>query len=244
MNHPYELLADLVDGTLDETTLAGVRAHLDSCAECREDVALATRGRDAARALPEVPAPTDLHDRVVSEAGGGGRGVPLWYRWAGAAAAAAAVIVLAIALPNVGGDEDRAGPNTLTSSEATGAAAEDAVGGGSQVVVEQLSTDFDEDTLRDLAKDSAAAFQRSTGQPPQAATLFSDAEVIECVTDAWGGKISGELIRLIQARFQGREAYFAVYLEGPGANEPADTAFVYVASRSGCQALSTAFAHR
>ena len=45
MNHPYELLADLMDGTLDEGDLAGVQAHLDSCASCREDVADAKRRR-------------------------------------------------------------------------------------------------------------------------------------------------------------------------------------------------------
>ena len=44
MNHPYEQLADLVDGTLDEGHLAGVQAHLDTCAACRDDVAHATRG--------------------------------------------------------------------------------------------------------------------------------------------------------------------------------------------------------
>ena len=39
MNHPYEQLADLLDGTLDEETLAGVQSHLETCAACRDDVA-------------------------------------------------------------------------------------------------------------------------------------------------------------------------------------------------------------
>lgn len=30
MNHPYELLADLMDGTLDEGDLAEVQGHLDA----------------------------------------------------------------------------------------------------------------------------------------------------------------------------------------------------------------------
>ena len=64
MNHPYEQLADLVDGTLDEETLAGVQAHLRTCASCREDLANATAGRAAARSLPQEPAPADLHERV------------------------------------------------------------------------------------------------------------------------------------------------------------------------------------
>ena len=52
MNHPYEQLADLMDGTLDERELAGVQAHLDSCATCRQDIDLATHGVRAARSLP------------------------------------------------------------------------------------------------------------------------------------------------------------------------------------------------
>ena len=57
MNHPYEQLADLVDGTLDEDDLAGVQAHLDTCASCREDLAHATAGREAARSLPQATPP-------------------------------------------------------------------------------------------------------------------------------------------------------------------------------------------
>jgi anti-sigma factor RsiW len=86
MNHPYEQLADLVDGSLDEDALAGVQAHLDSCEACRADVALATAGRAAARSLPAEPAPADLPERVLREAGAvaaapprdgfGGRGRP------------------------------------------------------------------------------------------------------------------------------------------------------------------------
>ena len=79
MNHPYELLADLVDGTLDEGDLAGVQAHLDTCPACRDDVAHATAGREAARSLPQAAAPRGAARRVVVAAGGppgGQRGSP------------------------------------------------------------------------------------------------------------------------------------------------------------------------
>ena len=89
-----------MDGTLDEGDLAGVQAHLDTCASCRRDMADATAGARAARSLPVEDPPADLHRRVVGS--GGGRGAPVWYRWAGVAAAAAAVVAIAIALPNVG----------------------------------------------------------------------------------------------------------------------------------------------
>jgi transketolase len=74
MNHPYEQLADLVDGTLDEHDLAGVRAHLGGCASCRADLAHATAGREAVRSLPQMAPPADLHRNVVVTAGGGGGG--------------------------------------------------------------------------------------------------------------------------------------------------------------------------
>src|SRR5688500_7033941 len=125
MNHPYELLADLMDGTLDEGDLAGVQAHLDVCASCREDLSHATAGRQASRSLPQATAPTDLQQRITAEAGGRAiprQGIPAWYRWAGVAAAAAVVVAIAIALPNVGdGGKQRAAEDAAASVQAQGA---------------------------------------------------------------------------------------------------------------------------
>jgi anti-sigma factor RsiW len=244
MNHPYEQLADVVDGTLDEESLAGVRAHLDTCAECREDVALATRGGTAARALPHVPAPSDLHDRVVAAAGGGGgrgRGTPLWYRWAGAAAAAAAVIVLAIALPNVGDDErGRGAPEAALSTGAEDASANNTA--GSDPDARRENKDYSQEDLQDLAAGTAAAFGSEANQPAEGPRTLATPGPLQCVIDAWQNQPSGDLVDLIQARFQGEAAYFAVYLEGPRTGEPPDTASVYVASRSDCRPLSVAAA--
>ena len=153
MNHPDELLADLVDGTLDEGDLARVQAHLDTCPSCREDIALATAGRKAARSIPDATAPADLHQRVVAAAGGRGhgQGAPTWYRWAGAAAAAAVVVAIAIALPNVGGggagrdQESAEGPMAASSEETDGAGAE-------RQVVEVQDANYDAEGLQELAR--------------------------------------------------------------------------------------------
>jgi hypothetical protein len=51
---------------------------------------------------------------------------------------------------------------------------------------------------------------------------------------------AGDLTQLIRARFQGTPAYFAVFLEGPGAGEPPDKATVWVVSAAGCDILSFA----
>jgi hypothetical protein len=240
MNHPYDLLADLVDGTLDEETLAEVQAHLRTCASCREDLAYATAGRAAARSLPQESPPADLHERIVREAGGGrGRAAPAWYRWAGAAAAAAVVLVIALALPDVGDDADvqRAGDAATTEDAAGGAATAD------DVVVSVEDTDYDEAELREL---SLGADQRATLSAPAAAEAdvgrANSNTATRCVERALDERPVGQLARLIQARFLGRDAYIALYLESPGAGQAADLATVVVAATDDCSFLTLASA--
>jgi anti-sigma factor RsiW len=232
MNHPYEQLADLVDGTLDDDDLAGVQAHLDTCASCRGDFAHATAGREAARSLPQATAPADLHRRVTVAAGG--RGAPTWYRWAGVAAAAAVVVAIAIALPNVGGRK-----NQNTAEDARVVAGQAAENAGSGVQPEVEDKNYDAKDLERLA--SAVASDTATAETaPQFAQ--ADSPAAGCVSKAFEGQPLGQLARLIQARFEGRPAYIAVYLEGPGAGEPADTVVVWAAAKDDCTILSFASA--
>ena len=240
MNHPYELLADLLDGTLDEGDLAGVQAHLDSCATCRQDVAAATEGERAARSLPVEDPPTDLHQRVVRAGGGPGttaQGTPRWYRWAGVAAAAAVVGGIAIALPHVGdGSNDGVAP---LAGESVGLA-EDA-SGSEDVAVSQEDRNYDAEGLEALARSAG-----NTPGPMAASTAGAEAaratDAVRCVSRAFESQPSGRLTRLIRARFEGEEAYIAVYLAGPGAGEPPDTAEVWAASSKDCTVLSFASA--
>lgn len=242
MNHPYELLADLMDGTLDEGDLAGVQAHLDTCPSCREDVALATAGRTAARSLPHAVAPTDLHQRVLAAAGvreGGGsvQGAPSWFRWAGVAAAAAVVAAIAIALPNVGGGD--ADPSSLEGGQgpmSTGAEGVQDAALGSQVEVQDAN--YDAKGLEQLARTAGSDSQAVEASP----LTRDDPAAATCVNRAFDEAPVGRLARLIQARFEGRDAYIAIYLEGPGADEPPDTATVWVAARDDCSILSFASA--
>jgi hypothetical protein len=236
MSHPYEQLADLMDGALDAHELAEVRAHLDSCATCRQDVDLATRGVRAARSLPVESPPPDLHRRVVRA--GGGHGAPAWYRWAGAAAAAAAVIAIAIALPNVGNDP-RGGEISSLSGQDSRASVESGPVGG-DVVVSEEDRDYDAPGLVELARSATASSElapNAAGGTGQDATAAAG-----CVSQAIGDQQAGRLIRLIQARFEGEAAYIAVYLEGPGAGEPPDTVAVWAASADDCSVLSFASA--
>jgi hypothetical protein len=240
MNHPYELLADLVDGTLDEDTLAGVQAHLDACASCRGDVADAVAGAEAARSLPLEAAPADLHRRVVTA--GRDRGTPSWYRWAGVAAAAAVVAALAITLPNVG-DSDSGGLTEQAQREDGAQGAAEVFGGGEVPVEVRRGVNYDAGDLEELAKAPSPA-QASGEAAPQADSLANANAnaAVRCVTSAFDEQPAGRLARLIRARFEGEEAYIAIYLEGPGADEPPDTVAVWAASVDDCTILSFASA--
>jgi hypothetical protein len=244
MNHPIELLADLVDGTLDERAFPGVQAHLDACAACRGDLAAARAGAEAARSLPLAPAPADLHRRVI-EASGGGRGTPSWYRWAGVAAAAAVVAVIALALPNVGDGGNVAGNGDAATEQAP--AADDAHGSLSadEVRIQVEDADYDPKALEALAEnaaENAAGAPFGEASPIRTAADDDPAAAVRCVHRAFDGRPVGRLARLIQARFDGRDAYIAVYLEGPGAGQPPAIAAVWVASAEDCTVLSVASA--
>jgi Putative zinc-finger len=239
MNHPYELLADLVDGTLDEDTLAGVQAHLDACASCRGDVADAVAGAEAARSLPLEAAPADLHRRVVTA--GRGHGTPSWYRWAGVAAAAAVVAALAITIPNVG-TGDSGGLTEEAGQADGGQEAADVFGGGEVPVEVRRGVNYDAGDLEELAKAPSPATPTSGEAAAQADTLATASAAVRCVTRAFDEQPAGRLARLIRARFEGEEAYIAIYLEGSGADEPPDTVAVWAASVDDCTILSFASA--
>ena len=240
MNHPYELLADLVDGTLDEGDLARVQAHLDECVSCREDVAHATAGRESARSVPQAAAPTDQHQRIVAAAGG--HGTPGWYRWAGVAAAAAVVVAIAIALPNVRGGDERPGSveNAPAAVDAAGSQAAGVVS-AEGVATSVQDRDYSEEDLQQLASASRSDALSSAQEDAPTSEIADPAAAVRCVAQATQEGATGRLTRLIQARFEGRDAYIAVYLEGPGADERPGLVALWVAARDNCSLLSLAF---
>jgi anti-sigma factor RsiW len=103
-DHPEELLADYVEGTLDADDRARVDAHLETCEQCREEVGLATEARAALAALPDLEAPRGIPLAVRRK----GRTAPSrTLRRVGAVAVAAALVAGgAIVISNVdlGGD--------------------------------------------------------------------------------------------------------------------------------------------
>ncbi len=239
MNHPYEQLADLLDGTLDEEHLAGVQSHLDTCASCRDDLAHATAGREGARSVPQAAAPAELHRDVVLAAGGRGHAFPTWYRWAGVAAAAAVVVAIAIALPNVGGGgKQRAAEDTAASAEVQ--AAQGGARANDDVAFAVENKNYDEKALQQLV--SSSADTASSEQVPLAGAARTDPAAVRCVEKAVPDEATGRLSRVIQARFQRRAAYIGLYLESPGAGQRPDLVAAWVAARDDCSFLSAAFA--
>jgi hypothetical protein len=238
MNHPSDLLADLIDGTLDADARARVEAHLDTCAACREDLAAATAGRDALRSLVPASAPADLGGRVVAAArgadAGAGGGAPGWYRWAGVAAAAALIAVIALSLPDVGGGGAESPDTFGAAGEAVGAASTERI-----PLEVRDQADYGQQDLERLASD-AEALSAAVSAAPQTESTDASGRAAACVTGAFEGQPSGRIVQLIRARFQGRRAYLAVYLEGPGAGQEPDVATVWVASLDDCTILSFA----
>ncbi len=246
--HPEELLAEYVDGTLDEDARRGVEAHLAACVACRAEVGLAGAARRTLHSLPEEPVPLGVTGRVLEEASGARRSrerAPWGQRiqWvAGLAAAAALVGLLAVSLPNLvtgSSEEGAAGAPEIAAEPGGGhptrtVAPQDAFA----VSLEQVDRDFDDEALRRLATDVAEAVRAGSLRAPAAeGTSEETQEALDCIV-TWAGAPQDEvLVRLLRARYKGRDAYVAVYLRGPGVDEPPSRATVWVVSTQGCRFL-------
>ena len=253
MTHPEELLAGYVDGSLPAGDRAAVDEHLAACSRCRGEVSLAGNARSALGALPDVPVPDGIATLAIEESRGAapaaGGGTPRWYRVAGiAAAAAAALVVLTLTLPHIGQGGDAGG---ATRAAGTGSKVEGPTALSAPRGVEVQHVNYDNDSLSALstsyARDAAAAaggsaettsspdsgeFATTQGTPKQTAGAL--ACIQRSAPDA-----TGQLTRLIRARFQGTPAYLALFLDGPGAGQPADTVIIWVFASDDCRILSS-----
>jgi hypothetical protein len=248
MKHPEEHLSGYVDGTLATDERAEVDAHLASCATCREEIELSTRAVTMLRELPEVPVPFGTTRPVMAEAGKertsrtrrawGGR-----TQWAaGLAAAAVLVAVVAVALPRVGREArtESAGAGGVPAAPTRAPGMEAATSGAVPLEL-QPNADYDATKLERLADSSAL---RPGAETTLAAPSAKDASAAQaedaaaCLARPGGLTGQDRLVRLIQATFQGRPAYVGVYLEEPGAGQPADRIVIWVVDRRDCSILS------
>ena len=252
MTHPEELLAGYVDGTLSAQERAAVEAHVAGCARCSREIGLATRARSALRSLEEVPAPEDIGSLAIQEAEGrpapAAEGTPRWYRVGGiVGAVAAGLLVFTLVLPHVGQSDDSGGGDqrALSASERDTEAGKLSAASGIEIQHEN----YDNTSLTALitslaAEDSSAGGAVGAASAPVALATGSQAQVdkaLACIVQSAPGE-TGDLKRLIRARFEGTSAYLALFTEGPGAGQPADRAIIWVFATDDCRILSSSLA--
>jgi len=238
MTHPEELLAEYVDGSLEQDERAAVEAHLAGCEQCRDEVGAARRVRGALAALPEVELPegfrADRRARRVRPASGG-RHERLRRTLVGVGAAAAsiaAIVGVAVLIGNGGGGS--------SSPSATS-------GGG---VHSAASTAYDKARVDQLANSLAATSTKDTfgsentaGAQTRTPTssnvgLEPDAPVpprpsVTCIPGAGSLPKSAHPLQTIsRATFNGTPASIGAYRVGHSIR-------VVVASRSDCSVLYT-----
>lgn len=98
-DHPEELLAEYVEGTLGADDRARVEAHLASCSPCSEEVAMAGEARIVLTALPEVSVPFGTEQRILRRTQRQARWEsPFAWKAARVAAVAAAVVGVGTAI--------------------------------------------------------------------------------------------------------------------------------------------------
>jgi len=252
MTHPEELLAGYVDGTLSAQERAVVETHVAGCSKCSREIAMASSARSALSGLDDVPAPEDIGSLAIQEASGhrgapGVGGTPRWYRVGGlVAAVAAGLLVFTLVLPRIGQSDDAGGDQRELSAAAgdTEAGKLSAASG-----IEISHENYDNTSLTALisslaAGDSAGGSMAAASAPPIPLATGGQAQVnkaLACIVRSAPDE-TGDLKRLIRARFEGTPAYLAIFTEGPGAGQAADRAIIWVFATDDCRILSSSFA--
>jgi hypothetical protein len=250
MTHPEELLSGYVDGTLPDGERAVVDAHLATCATCRDEVDLAHEALTALESLEEQPAPFGLTGPVLAEAGRRfERRGAVWQRvqW-GAGLAAAAALVLVVAL-NLSGDSGQRATEPAEGTGQAGAGTPPAALAADERLPKlerQRAVSYDDAGVRSLAQDAQRfAFKEDDAAVESAAggadfaTRDERGGALECLLNS-GAPLDDPrdtLVRLIEAQYRSTPAYFAVFLEAPGGDQPPDSALVWVVATRDCRNL-------
>lgn len=262
--HPEELLADLVDGALEDPDRERAEEHLSRCERCREDVALARRARQELSGLPEVEVPAGLDLAVRREV----RRSPSRRVWAIAGAAAAAGIlaggIVLVGQGILGGESDQAAaPATPEgvqeqgggdgpagpASEGNDATVEAGGGTLAQGLVPRFTTskvDYTPASLatlgRKLRDDARLLLQK--GFPNTSTEYFADFR-FESLTEGARTAVQCALADvpadqpvvpfLVQkAAFEGTPVFVAAFLQGPSPTTPYDRLLIWVVDRETC----------
>lgn len=246
MTHPFEQLAEAVDGTLAPAERALLVEHLRSCASCRDDVRVAAAARDALRTMPMPDAP-DLAarfapDRLAGLAIATSTRRSSWSRVVPALAAAAIVGVVALIVPRLGA------PSNDADMAAAPATIEIATGGPVRLEVED--TDYDDVTLGEVATGVTAALSANSTAATEVGAEGTTAseqrfvgsatrKAVACLNKAFP-RFPGKIVQVRQATFEGVPAYLAIVLETVQNGAPADAVSIWVAAIEDCSILTIA----
>jgi anti-sigma factor RsiW len=253
VSHPDDLLADYVDGTLDERARADVDTHLLGCERCRDEVRLAAGAKTALAELEDRPVPFGVTGPVLAEAGRRferRRGAN-WDRFQWAAGLAAAAALITVVALNVGDGRSENTPRPAAAGAgATGAEASDATASAPLPffgLERQLDVNYDVEGIRAVASEAAGAVEAAAGGEAAGALASGAEDSAQRTGDAKGcirqSELQGAgdvLIRLIEAEFEATPAYIAVFAQGPGAGQPSDHVVVVVVATDDCRLLTSA----
>jgi putative zinc finger protein len=261
-DHPDELLAEYVDGALGPDARGRIDAHLDGCARCRREVALAREARERLAALPELPAPADL-DLAVRRR----RPAAPSRAWRVVAPVAAAAVLVAggiVVLSQLEGTEERGvagggggGGAPLAPEPSPEAAGSEA---GDRTLAQaapgprysESSTDYGRADLSTLARGLRDDAREALGGGlAPTATAFYGAfdpstlpprlrDVYRCVVADVPPEQLIVPFTIEAASFEGEPAYVASFLQGPAPDQPYDRILIWVVGRQDCKLRSLA----
>ncbi|HET6771611.1 MAG TPA: zf-HC2 domain-containing protein [Actinomycetota bacterium] len=264
-DHPEELLAEYVDGSLAADDRATVEAHLASCSLCADEVAVAEQARMFLTELPEVPVPFGTEQRILQRTRGRARWEsPFAWRAARVAAVAAAVVGVgtAVFLGSLRGSDEELAPEAgrqAAEEPAQDAAvapepssAEGALGVEPQAAFpayKESQTNYTSATLttsvRRFADEARAALDQ--GFPPTAREFYGGEsfsllvepalKAVDCVNNGVPPDRTVVPFIVEAASFEKKPAYLVVYLRGPDADTPYDRIQVVVVDRESCGVL-------
>lgn len=263
-DHPEELLAEYVDGSLAADDRATVEAHLASCSVCADEVSVAEQARMALTELPEVPVPFGTEQRILQRTKGKARWEsPFAWRAARVAAVAAAVVGVgtAVFLGVRTADEELAPESGQQASEQP---AQDAVGAPEPSAAEEKlalepqaafptytesDTNYTSATLTTAVRRFADEARTALGQGFQrTARAFYEVydlrslpepalKAVECVNTGVPPDRTVVPFIVEAASFEKNPAYLVVYLRGPDPDTPYDRIQVVVVGRESCGVL-------
>ena len=264
--HPEELLAEYVDGTLEPDLRARVESHLATCGSCREEVALAAPAREALSGLPQLDVPAGTTWPVVQRARQRKRWLPtISPRVAWATAGAAAVLIVATAL--IGGQVLPSGDLAEPAQEQRGAAPEE--GAEEEAMAPAMNADrgailayptfrrserdYDGASIvslaRTLTEEAKQALDQGFPEPPadyytRTAALIElparTRQALSCIVTAVSPDRSLAPFTVVVARFEGEPAYVGAFLQADRPDRPYAEVVLYVVSRDDCALRSFA----